>query len=140
MAVGIPNEPEVYYFGSAGGGVWKTSDAGRTWTGLMQHENSSSIGAIDAAPSDPNVIYAGTGQVAFRWDISSGDGVYKSTNAGRSWNNAGLRETLHIGKLLIDPGDAQRVLAAGLGNIFAPNSERGVYLTTDGGKDWQKVL
>ena len=84
MAVGIPNEPEVFYFGAAGGGVWKTTDAGRTWQGLMQHENSSSIGAIDIAPSNPNIIYAGTGQVAFRWDISSGDGVYRSTDGGEN--------------------------------------------------------
>ncbi len=140
MAVGIPNEPEVFYFGAAGGGVWKTTDAGRTWQGLMQHENSSSIGAIDIAPSNPNIIYAGTGQVAFRWDISSGDGVYRSTDGGETWKNVGLKETRHIGRILVDPSDPNKVLVAALGNIFAPSSDRGVYLTTDGGQNWQKVL
>jgi photosystem II stability/assembly factor-like uncharacterized protein len=140
MAVGIPSEPEVFYFGAAGGGVWKTTDAGRTWQGLMQDEESSSIGAIDIAPSNPNIIYAGTGQVAFRWDISSGDGIYRSSDGGKTWQNIGLKETLHIGRILIDPNDPQRVLVAALGNIFAPSSDRGVYLTTDGGQDWQKVL
>lgn len=140
MAVGIPEEPEVFYLGAAGGGVWKTTDAGQTWQGLMQHEASSSVGAIDVAPSNPNVIYVGTGQVDFRWDISSGDGVYKSDDGGESWNNVGLKRTLHIGRILIDPADPQRVLVAALGNIFAPNTDRGVYLTTDGGKNWQRVL
>ena len=140
MAVGIPNQPEVFYFGAAGGGVWKTTDAGETWEGLMQHEVSSSIGAIDIAPSDPKIIYAGTGQVAFRWDISSGDGVYRSSDGGKSWQNVGLKKTLHVGRIIVDPNDAQRVLVAALGNIFAPNPERGVYLTTDGGNDWQKTL
>ncbi len=140
MAVGVADEPEVFYFGAAGGGVWKTTDAGRTWTGLMQHEASSSIGAIDLALSNPNIIYAGTGQVDFRWDISSGDGVYRSTDAGETWSNVGLRGTLHIGRILVDPNDAQRVLVAALGNVFAPNPDRGVYLTTDGGNNWQKVL
>ncbi len=140
MAVGVPNEPEVFYFGAAGGGVWKTTDAGRTWKGLMQYEKSSSIGAIDIAPSNPKIIYAGTGQVALRWDISSGDGVYRSDNCGETWSNIGLKETQHIGKILVDPTDPQTVLVAALGNVFAPNINRGVYLTTDGGSDWQKVL
>ena len=140
MAVGIPSEPEVFYFGGAGGGVWKTTDAGRTWQGLMQHEESSSIGAIDIAPSNPDFIYAGTGQVAFRWDIPSGDGVYRSSDGGKTWQNIGLRETLHIGRILVDPDDPQKVLVAALGNIFAPNSDRGVYLTIDGGRAWQKTL
>lgn len=140
MAVGVPNEPEVFYFGAAGGGVWKTTDAGRTWQGLMQHEASSSIGAIDLSSSNPNIIYAGTGQVDFRYDILSGDGVYRSDDGGKSWTNVGLEETKHIGRILIDPNDPQRVVVAALGNVFAPNSDRGVYLTTDGGRDWQKVL
>ncbi len=140
MAAGIPNEPEVYYFGGAGGGIWKTTDAGRTWKGLMQHETSSSIGSINIAPSDPDVIYAGTGQVDLRYDILSGDGVYRSGDGGETWSNVGLKETQHIGRILVDPDDSQRVLVAALGDVFAPNSERGIYLTTDGGKDWQNVL
>ncbi len=140
MAVGVANEPEVFYFGAAGGGVWKTTDAGRTWHGFMQHEASSSIGAIDVAPSNPDVIYAGTGQVDFRWDILSGDGVYCSIDGGENWHDIGLRETKHIGRILVDPADPQRVLVAALGNVFAPNPDRGIYLTTDGGKAWQKVL
>ncbi|MCL4509828.1 MAG: hypothetical protein M1470_01995 [Bacteroidetes bacterium] len=140
MAVGVANEPNTFYFGAAGGGVWKTIDAGRTWQPLMQHESASSVGAIDVAPSDPNVIYVGTGQVALRYDILSGDGVYRSSDGGKTWTNVGLKETHHIGRILIDPQNPDRVLVAALGHVFGPNSERGVYLTNDGGKSWQKVL
>jgi photosystem II stability/assembly factor-like uncharacterized protein len=140
MAVGIPNEPEVFYFGAAGGGVWKTTDAGRTWQGLMQHEHSSSVGAMDISISNPNILYVGTGQVDFRWDILSGDGVYRSMDGGETWQNVGLKETQHIGRIIVDPADPERVLVAALGNVFAPSPNRGVYLTTNGGKTWKKVL
>ncbi|HEX8724600.1 MAG TPA: hypothetical protein VF737_04315, partial [Gemmatimonadaceae bacterium] len=140
VAEGVPSEPNTFYFGAAGGGVWKTTDAGRTWHGLLQHQASSAIGALAIAPSDPNVIYAGTGQVAARYDIAAGDGVYRSGDAGRTWTNVGLGATHHIGRILVDPRDPNRVLVAALGHVFGPNAERGVYLTNDGGQHWQQVL
>ncbi len=140
MAEGIPSEPNTFYFGAAGGGVWKTIDAGRTWQPLMQHQGASSVGALDISLSNPNIIYVGTGQVAFRYDMLAGDGVYKSTDGGKTWNNVGLKNTQHIGRIIIDPKDPNHVLVAGLGNVFAPNNERGVFLTTDGGKTWKKTL
>ncbi len=140
MAVGIPAQPNTFYFGAAGGGVWKTIDAGRTWQPLMQHEGASTVGALDVSLSDPNTIYVGTGQVAFRYDMLAGNGVYKSTDGGKTWTNVGLKRTLHIGRVLIDPKDKNRVLVAALGNAFAPNEERGVFLTTDGGATWEKTL
>jgi photosystem II stability/assembly factor-like uncharacterized protein len=140
VAEGVPSEPNTFYFGAAGGGVWKTTDAGRTWKGLMQHEASSAVGALAIAPSDPNVIYVGTGQVAARYDIAAGDGVYRSTDAGKTWSNVGLRATHHIGRLLVDPHDPDRVLVAAMGHVFGPNAERGVFLTNDGGGHWQQVL
>ncbi|HET7600750.1 MAG TPA: hypothetical protein VFK09_10680, partial [Gemmatimonadales bacterium] len=140
VTAGIPGQPSTYYFGSAGGGVWKTTDAGRTWRGLMQHETSAAIGALAIAPSDPKVIYAGTGQVDARWDIMPGDGVYRSADGGETWRHVGLDATRHIGAILVDPRDPDRVLVAALGHVFAPNPERGVYLTTDGGRSWRRVL
>ncbi|HEY9167105.1 MAG TPA: glycoside hydrolase [Candidatus Kryptonia bacterium] len=140
MAVGVPTDPNTFYFGGAGGGVWKTTDAGRTWDGLMQHQAASSVGAIDLAPSNPDIIYVGTGQVDLRWDILAGDGVYRSTDAGKTWSNIGLKETEHVGKILIDPKNPQRVLVAALGNVFAPISDRGIYLSDDGGGNWKRVL
>ncbi len=140
MAMGVPSEPNTFYFGSADGGVWKTTDAGRTWHPLMQHQQAAAIGALAVAPSNPNILYAGTGQVAARYDIVAGDGVYRSSNAGHTWSHIGLGKTRHIGRILIDPHDPERVLVAALGNIFAPSNARGVYLTTDGGKHWQRTL
>lgn len=140
VGTGVPGQPNTYYFGSAGGGVWKTTDAGRTWRGLMQHETSAAIGALAIAPSDPKVIYAGTGQVDARWDIMAGDGLYRSGDAGETWTHVGLEATRHIGAILVDPQDPNRVLVAALGHPFAPNPERGVFLSTDGGKVWQHVL
>ena len=140
MAEGVPGEPNTFYFGAAGGGVWKTTDAGRTWHGLLQHEGASAVGALAIAPSSPNVIYVGTGEVAARYDIAAGDGVYRSDNGGESWTNVGLAATHHIGRILVDPRDPNRVLVAALGHVFGPNAERGVYLSTDGGKHWNPVL
>ena len=140
MSAGVPSEPNTFYFGAAGGGVWKTNDAGNTWQPLMQHQKSSSIGAIAVAPSNPDVIYAGTGQVALRYDILPGDGIYRSNDAGKSWENIGLKATHRIGKILIDPNNPNRIVVAALGQVFKPNKERGIFLTTNGGTTWKHVL
>ncbi len=140
MAEGIPDSLNTFYFGGAGGGIWKTSDAGRTWKPLMQHESASSIGALEIAPSNSNIIYAGTGQVALRYDILSGDGVFRSNNGGDTWKNIGLKSTKYIGRILVDPKNPDKVLVAALGNVFSPTNDRGIYLTNDGGKNWQQVL
>ena len=140
MAEGIPGEPNTFYFGSAGGGVWKTDDAGRTWQPLMQHQKASSVGALAIASSNPKIIYVGTGQVALRYDILAGNGVYKTDNGGKTWTNVGLKSSRHIGRILINPDNPDHVLVAALGNAFRPNAGRGVFLTTNGGKTWKRVL
>jgi photosystem II stability/assembly factor-like uncharacterized protein len=137
---GIPGDPETYYFGAAGGGVWKTTDGAFTWTPLFDRENSFSIGAIAVAPSDQNVIYAGTGETALRGDIAQGDGVYKSIDAGKTWKNIGLRDSRAIGKILVHPHNPEIAYVAALGHPFGSNAERGVFRTMDGGKSWEKVL
>ena len=137
---GIEGQATTFYFGGAGGGVWKTTDAGRTWRGLMQHERSSAIGALAVAPSDPRILYAGTGQADARYDIMGGDGVYRSADGGESWRRVGLADSRHIGAILVHPKDPERVLVASLGHVFGPSMERGVYLSRDGGRRWQCVL
>lgn len=137
---GVPGDRVTFYFGGAGGGVWRTPDAGLTWTPLMQHEGASAIGALAVAASDPNVLWAGTGQADSRYDVMPGDGVYRSDDAGATWRHAGLADTRHIGAILVDPHDPERVLVAALGHAFGPNAERGVFRTTDGGRHWQAVL
>src|SRR5262245_11753912 len=137
---GIEGDPAVFYFGGAGGGVWKTMDAGRTWRGLMQNQRSAAIGALAVAPSDPRILYAGTGQADARYDIMAGDGVYRSSDRGETWTRVGLAGSRHIGAILVDPGNADRVLVAALGHVFGPGEERGVYRTRDGGRTWECVL
>lgn len=137
---GIPGNSKVYYFGAVAGGVFKTSDGGASWTPLFDHEHVSSIGAIALAPSDPNIVYVGTGEQCLRNDISFGDGVYKSLDAGKTWVNLGLRDTQHIASILVDPGNPEHVFVAAIGHAFGPNEERGVFRSMDGGKTWQKVL
>jgi photosystem II stability/assembly factor-like uncharacterized protein len=137
---GAAGEPDLYYFGSVDGGVWKTTDGGRVWKSLWTHEDVASIGALAVAPSNPNIIYVGTGEADMRSDISFGDGVYKSTDGGKTWKNIGLRATMQIGKILVAPRDPNTVLVAALGRAYGPNPERGVYRSTDGGATWQKVL
>jgi photosystem II stability/assembly factor-like uncharacterized protein len=139
-ASGVPGNPNEYLFGAAGGGVWKTSNAGRTWEPIFDNGPIASIGAIAVAASDPKVIYVGSGEADMRSDISYGDGVYKSTDGGATWRNIGLRNSRHIGRILVDPHDANIVLVAALGHAFGPNAERGVYRSTDGGVSWSQVL
>ena len=137
---GVPGNPYVYYFGAVAGGVWKTTNAGVNWAPIFDKEPNPSIGAIAIAPSDPNVIYVGTGEPCFRGDITYGDGMYKSVDAGKTWTHIGLEDSRHIAKILIDPRNPDIVYVAALGHAFGPNEERGVFKTTDGGKSWQKVL
>ncbi len=139
VAVGIADQPDTYYFGGAGGGVWKTDNAGRTWRPIADRIPAS-IGALAIAPSDPRVIYAGTGQVTTRYDIAAGEGVYKSTDSGATWRAVGLADTRHIGQIWIDPHNADVVMVAALGHAFGANPERGVFRSEDGGKTWQKTL
>src|SRR5262249_28318911 len=122
------------------GGVWKTTDAGRTWTSLLEHEKTASIGALALAPSDPSILWVGTGQVTTRWDMVSGNGVYRSRDGGKTWEHRGLADTRHIGRVWIDPRNPDVVLVAALGHLFGPNAERGIFRTADGGATWQKVL
>ena len=137
---GVPGDPATFYFGSVGGGVWKTTDAGMVWTPLFDRQPAPSIGAIAVAPSMPNVVYAGTGEADIRSQIGFGDGIYKSTDAGQTWTNVGLRDTRQISKIVIDPRDPNTVFVAALGHVYGPNPERGVFRSTDGGKHWTKVL
>ncbi len=131
----------TFYFGACAGGVWKTTDAGTYWHCVSDgFFNSSSVGALAVAPSDSNVIYAGMGESTIRIDVVSGDGVYRSTDAGRTWSHLGLEDTRHIGKLKVHPSDPDTVWVAALGHAFGPNAERGVYKTTDGGETWNHVL
>jgi photosystem II stability/assembly factor-like uncharacterized protein len=137
---GTPGKPFTYYFGAVDGGVFKTADGGTTWTPLFQHEPTASIGALAVAPSNPRIIYAGTGECAIRSDITYGDGMYRSDDGGKTWRHIGLTGTRHIGSILISPTDPGTVLVAALGHAYGPNPERGVYLTTDGGKTWKHTL
>jgi photosystem II stability/assembly factor-like uncharacterized protein len=137
---GVAQQPNVFYFGAVVGGVWKTEDAGASWQPIFDKEPIASIGAIAIAPSDPNVIYVGTGESALREDISFGDGVYKSTDAGKTWAHIGLTDTRHIGKIIVDPHNPDILLVAAVGHAYGPNAERGVFRSTDGGKTWRKVL
>jgi photosystem II stability/assembly factor-like uncharacterized protein len=138
--VGVPENPAAFYFGSAGGGVWKTTDAGVTWTPIFNEQGSASVGALALAPSDSRVLWVGTGQIQQRWDIAAGDGVYRSTDGGATWQHVGLEATRHIGSIWVDPRDPQVALVAALGHVFGPNEERGVFRTEDGGRSWTKVL
>jgi len=137
---GVPGNPRVVYVGSASGGVWKTEDAGLTFKPIFDEQPVASIGDIALAPSNPEVVYVGSGESNVRNSVSSGNGVYKSTDGGRSWSHVGLGETRHISRVLVHPQDPDRVYVGALGHAFGPNAERGVFRSKDGGASWQKVL
>ena len=138
---GDPRDTNTFYFGGVCGGVWKTADAGQYWENISDgYFTASSVGALEVAPADPNVIYAGTGETTIRIDVSIGDGIYKSTDAGRSWKHLGMKETRQIAKIRSHPQNADLVYAAVFGHAFGPNPERGVYRSKDGGEIWENVL
>ena len=138
---GHPTELGAFYFGACAGGVWKTEDAGQYWQCISDgYFNVGSVGALAVSQVDPNVIYAGTGEATIRIDVSHGDGVYKSTDAGRSWKHIGLDDTRHIGKIRVHPQDPDTVFVAALGHAFGRNQQRGVFKSTDGGENWRQVL
>lgn len=139
-AVGVPQQPNVFYIGVNNGGVWKTTDYGRTWNPIFDDQPTGSIGDVAVSPSNPNVIYVASGEGLQRPDLSVGDGMYKSTDAGKTWTHLGLSDAQQIGGLAIDPVNENRVFAAVLGHPYGPNTERGVYRTLDGGKTWERVL
>lgn len=137
---GVPGNSTTFYFGAVNGGIWQTTDTGVVWKPIFDSQHVASIGAIAVAPSDPKVIYAGTGESDIRSDLSSGDGVYKSTDAGQTWVNVGLRDSRQISRIVVDPRDANLVYVAALGHAYGPNPQRGVYKSSDGGASWIKVL
>ena len=137
---GVPSQPNVAYIGFDNGGVWRTTDYGANWTPLFDRESTGSIGAIAVAPSDPNVIYVGTGAGIIRPDLATGDGLYKSTDAGRTWTHLGLRDSQMIANIEVSPRDPNRFFVAVLGHPYGPNPERGIFRSTDGGKTLEKVL
>jgi photosystem II stability/assembly factor-like uncharacterized protein len=137
---GVPGDGTTFYFGSVGGGVWKTMDAGATWTPIFDGQPVASIGALEVAPSNPNILYAGAGESDIRSDLSSGDGVYKSSDGGKTWKNVGLRDSRQISRIVVDPHNAEVVYVGALGHAYGPNDERGVYKSSDGGNTWTRVL
>ena len=139
-AVGVPEQPNVFYIGVNNGGVWKTTDYGRTWMPIFDDQPTGSVGDVVVAPSNPNVLYVASGEGLQRPDLSVGDGVYKTTDGGKTWVNTGLREGQQIGGLAIDPKDENRVFAAVLGHPYGANTERGVFRTLNGGKSWERVF
>src|SRR5437867_13113297 len=138
--VSIPGQPNVYYVGAASGGIFKTTDGGVRWESIFDDQPVASIGSLAIAPSDPNIIWAGTGEAWIRSHISVGQGIYKSTDAGKTWTRMGLDKTGRIGRVVIDPVNPQIVLACALGTTCGPQQERGIFRTTDGGATWQRTL
>ena len=139
-AAGVPGDPTTYYFGATGGGVWKSTDGAMTWASVFDKEGTSAIGSIAVANSNPNILYVGTGEACIRGNISHGDGVYRSLDGGKSWKNIGLRDSRAIGKIIVNPTNPDIVFVAALGHPYGPNTERGIFRTTDGGKTWERVL
>jgi photosystem II stability/assembly factor-like uncharacterized protein len=139
-ACGVPSQPNVFYMGQVNGGVWKTDDFGRTWNPIFDSQDTQAVGAVAVAPSDPNIIYVSSGEGLARPDLAIGDGIYKSADAGKTWTHLGLRDGQGVPALAVDPRDPNRVFAAVLGHPYGPNAERGIFLSTDGGQNWQKIL
>ena len=139
-ATGVPGKPNLFYIGVNNGGVWKSTDAGRIWTPIFDGQPTGSIGALAVAPSNPDVIYVGSGEGLRRPDLSTGDGIYRSTDGGNTWIHLGLRDGQQITNILVDPHDPNRVFVAVLGHPYGPNPERGLFRSTDGGENWQKIL
>src|SRR5262249_35723409 len=138
---GHPTEQGTFYFGGCAGGVWKTTSGGALWGNVSDgFFGTAAVGALAVAPSAPNVVYAGAGGTTIRGNVSHGDGVYKSLDGGHSWQNVGLRDTRHIGDIVVHPTDPDRVYVAALGHAWGPNAERGVFRSLDGGRTWAKVL
>ncbi|MDQ2818267.1 MAG: hypothetical protein M3T49_08710 [Candidatus Eremiobacteraeota bacterium] len=137
---GVANNPNLFYFGAVGGGVWKSTDAGGVWTPIFDGQPIASIGAIAVAPSDPNTIYVGSGEADMRSDITYGNGVYKSADAGKTWTHIGLDDSRQIGRIIVDPRDPRRLFVAALGHAYGPNAQRGVFRSTDGGRTWTRAL
>jgi photosystem II stability/assembly factor-like uncharacterized protein len=137
---GVPDEPNLFYFGAAGGGVWKTIDGGRSWENISDGFFGGSIGAVEVAKSDPNVIYVGGGEKTLRGNVSSGYGIWKTEDAGKTWKSVGLEKSRHVPRIRIHPDNPDIVYAAVLGNIYKPTQDRGIYKTTDGGATWRKTL
>src|SRR6188768_1240904 len=133
-AAGHRSHPYTFYMAQVNGGVWKTTDAGRTWNPIFDDQPTGSIGVIAVAPSDANVVYVGSGEGLHRPDLSTGDGVYKSTDAGKTWTHLGLRDAQQIPNIAVDPRNPERVFVAALGHPYGPNEERGIYRSTDGGQ------
>src|SRR5207302_6394740 len=134
---GVTGQPETFYFGSVGGGVWKTMNAGRTWTPIFDSASSASIGAIAVAPSNSNIIYVGTGEADMRDSIQYGDGMYKSSDGGKIWTHIGLENTRQIGRIIVDPKNPNVVFVAALGHAYGANPDRGVYRSRNGGATWE---
>src|ERR1044071_8885278 len=139
-AAGVPGQPNVFYIGAVNGGVWKTTDFGRTWKPIFDAQPSGSIGAIAIAPSNPDIVYVGSGEGLQRPDLSTGDGIYKSTDAGATWTHLGLRDGQQIPQIVVDPKNPDRLFVAVLGHPYGPNPERGIYRASDGGHSFDKVL
>ncbi len=139
-AVGIPHEPNTFFVGVNHGGVWKTTDAGRTWKPIFDGQPTGSVGDVAVSETDPNVIYVGSGEGLQRPDLSVGDGIYKTTDGGKTWRNMGLRDAQQIGRVIVDFKDPKRVFVAAMGHPYGPNTERGIYRSLDGGETWKQVL
>jgi len=137
---GIAEQPETYYFGSTGGGVWKTTDGGQTWKSVSDGFFGGSIGAVAVAPSDPAVVYVGAGEETIRGNVSHGDGMWKSTDAGKTWKHIGLEDSRHISRIRVHPNNPDLVYVAAMGHAFGPNEQRGVFRSKDGGKTWERIL
>ena len=137
---GVASQPNLFYMGVNNGGVWKTTDAGRVWTPVFDDQATGSVGDVAVAASNPEIVYAGCGEGLQRPDLSVGDGVYKSDDGGKTWQNMGLRDAQQIARIIVAPDDPNRVFVAALGHPYGANAERGVFRSTDGGTTWSKVL